>query len=100
MKYLVRGYLPSFYSGFDIPAYSGYEEDQITGAPFCDSWRSDPKFSKFTVEIYHDDELIIEAHMTDGKHYVVGFALPEDSPTKAPDGGLLRDNWRYKAHVS
>ncbi len=48
----------------------------------------------------YGDELIISAHYKDGKHWVAGFALPMNSKAKAPDGGLLINNWRYKAHMS
>lgn len=97
MKYLVREYLPNFFSGFDLHAYRGIEHAEITSMPFCDSWRNGADFDKFVIEPY-GPELMISAYLTTGKHYVVGFALPEDSEAVAPDGGLLRDNWRYKDH--
>lgn len=55
-------------------------------------------FSHFVVEHYAGDELIVSAHYTNGEQWVAAFALPMDSNEIAPDGGLLRDNWRYKEH--
>ncbi len=98
MKYLVRQYRPDFVSGFTNKAYRDIELNDITKVPFCENFKHDG-FLEFTVKPY-GDELIVEAHYSDGKHWVVGFALPDDSTAKASDGGLLRDNWRYQDHES
>jgi hypothetical protein len=97
-KYLVRQYRPGYFTGFPTSVISGVEEDDITKVPFCENFKHSG-FTKFTVEPY-SGELIISAHYENGKSWVVGFALPEESTLVAPDGGLMRDNWRYRdGHV-
>lgn len=96
-KYIVRQYRPNFVTGFENSVVHGLTYEEIPAIPWADNFKHSG-FSHFTVSPY-EGELIIEAHYTDGKHWVVGFALPEDSEIKAPDGGLLRDNWRYKAGI-
>jgi hypothetical protein len=95
MRYIVRQYRPAYFSGFEDVVCSGVSRDQITTAPWCEGFKRDG-FTHFTVEPYEADELIISAHYSDGQHWVVGFALPDNSIAVAHDGGLLRDNWRYK----
>ena len=94
--YLVRQYRPGYFSGFVNEVMRDVKFDDITKAPWCENFKHSD-FSHFTIEPY-GSELIIEAHYRDGKHWVVGFALPMNSEAKASDGGLLRDNWRYKEH--
>jgi hypothetical protein len=97
--YLVRQYRPAYFSGFTDLVCRDVEYDDITKVSWCDNFKHGD-FSHFTVEPYHGDELIVEAHYASGKHHVVGFALPSDSQEMAPDGGRLCDNWRYKEHES
>lgn len=99
-KYLVRQYAPAYCTGFDLDAASGVEYDDILKAPWLQRNRG-PEFDKLTIEPSKGtDELFIMANYHNGKRWVMGFALPENSTEKAPDGGLLRDNWRYKPHES
>jgi hypothetical protein len=97
--YLVRQYRPAYFTGFTNQVVRDVAYDDITKVPWAESFKH-AGFSHFAVEPYHGDELIISAHYTDGKHWVMGFALPMDSEAKAPDGGLLCDNWRYREHES
>src|ERR1700692_2935772 len=98
MGYLVRQYKPNFFTGFqcDVVSVSKYED--ITEVPWASLFKSED-FVRFSVEPY-GKELIVSAHYKDGKHYVVGFALDENSTAEANEGGLLKDNWRYKPHLS
>lgn len=99
MKYLVRQYAPNFFSGFDLDVLSGIEYNDILKAPWLERFKR-PNFVEFYLEPYAKDEVIFGAKYSDGTSRVAGFALPMDSDQKAPDGGLLRDNWRYKPHKS
>ncbi len=81
-------------TGFDNAVVSGVTRENLTKVPWAERFKHSG-FTGFSVEPYNG-ELIISAHYEDGKHWVVGFALDEASDIKAPDGGLLRDNWRYK----
>lgn len=95
MNYLVRQHRPAYVSGFENKVYRNIQRDEIANVPFCENFKGEG-FTHFTVKPY-GSELIISAHYANGEHWVVGFALPEDSDAPAPDGGgLLRDNWRYK----
>jgi hypothetical protein len=96
-KYLVRQYRPAYFSGFLNEVCRSIPYDEITKVPWCENFKHDG-FKEFKIKPYGGGELIISAHYDDGKHWVVGFALPEDSNMMAPDGGLLRDNWRYQTH--
>ena len=98
-KYLVRQYRPGFVSGFTNEVCREVDYDDILNVPFCAHFKHHG-FLRFTVEPYDGDELIISAHYDDGKSWVVGFALPITSKLKAPDGGLMVDNWRYQPHES
>ena len=98
-KYLVRQYAPNYCTGFDLAAMRDVEYDDILKAPWLDRFKHDG-FIGFYLEPYAQDELIFGAKYNDGKSWVAGFALPMDSKEKAPDGGLLRNNWRYKPHQS
>lgn len=71
--------------------------EDITKAPWFENFRHEG-FKEFTITPYYGDELIISAHYEDGKHYVAGFALPNNSEDMSNNGDLLRDNWRYKYH--
>lgn len=99
-KYLVRQYRPAYFSGFETEVARGVEYDKITEQ----SWFSNFKragFKKFTIEPYaRGDELIISALYANGKSWVAGFALPEESEMMSNNGDLMRDNWRYKSHTS
>ena len=99
MKYLVRQYAPNFCTGFDLDVVRDVEYEDILKVHWCERFKHDG-FVEFYLEPYTKDELIFGAKYSDGKSWVVGFALPMDSEEKAPDGGLLRDNWRYKPHQS
>lgn len=99
MKYLVRQYAPNFCEGFQLDVVRDVEYDDITKVPWCERFKSDG-FVEFYLEPYGNGELIFGAKYKDGKSWVAGFALPADSDAKAPDGGLLRNNWRYKPHLS
>lgn len=97
--YLVRGYMPAYCSGFTIRTARGVSYEEIVNTL---RW-GDPQHegvSHYEIEPYYGDELIVSECFTNGKHYVIGFALPEDSKEMAPDGGLLRENWRYRDHES
>jgi hypothetical protein len=98
MKYLVRQYRPAYFSGFVNKVYRDVDYDDITKVEFMANFRHEG-FKEFKLEPY-GGEVIISAHYDDGKHWVVGFALAMDSNVRAPDGGLLRDNWRYRDHES
>lgn len=98
-NYIVRQHRPAYFTGYENKVFRDVPYDGITAVPFCKNFKHSD-FESFTVEPYVDDELIISVHYADGKHWVVGFALPEDSQMMAPDGGLLRDNWRYRNHTS
>lgn len=98
-KYLVRQYSPAFCTGFDLDAIREVEYDDILKAPWCDRFRHEG-FVEFYLEPYYGDELIFGAKYANGESWVAGFALPADSNEKAPDGGLMRDNWRYRPHKS
>lgn len=97
--YLVRQYAPNFCSGFELDVVRDVKRDDITKVHWCDRFKRDG-FVEFYVEPYGGGELIFGAKYKDGPSWVVGFALPVDSGAKAPDGGLLRNNWRYKPHLS
>lgn len=100
MKYLVRQYRPAYFSGFETEVAKGVEYDQITEQPWFANFKGHG-FTKFTIEATSgDDELTIMAHYDDGKWWVAGFALPENSEQMSNNGDLLRDNWRYKPHTS
>ena len=94
--YLVRQYRPAYFSGFTNCVCRDVEYDDITKVTWSENFKHSG-FTHFSVEPY-GGELIISAHYENGKRWVVGFALESDSDVKAPDGGLLRDNWRYKEH--
>lgn len=98
-KYLVRQYAPGFCTGFDLDAIESIEYDDILKAPWCERFKS-KGFLEFYLEPYSGDELIFGAKYDNGKSWVAGFALPVDSKERAPDGGLMRNNWRYKPHKS
>ena len=93
-EYLVRQYRPAFVTGFQNAMFRAETRDDILKAPWLDYFRHDG-FENFSIEPY-GPELIISAHYRGGEHWVTGFALPVDSEAEAPDGGLLRDNWRYR----
>jgi len=95
VKYLVRAYVPAFCTGFELDAVHGVNYEDITKLDFLLR-----EGTTLTVEQDHGDELFIMRTFPDGKRYVAGFALPENSTERAPDGGLLRDNWRYRKHIS
>lgn len=95
MKYLVRQYRPNYFSGFENAVYAGIDYDKIILLPFFDNFRH-AGFQEFRIEPYSSGEHIITAYYENGKHFVAGFALAETSTAEASDGGLLRDNWRYK----
>lgn len=97
MKYLVRQYRPNYCTGFEDAVFKNVEYNKITSLPFCDNFKHS-KFTKFTIDPYYG-ELIISAHYENGKHWVVGFALEENSKKKASTGELMKDNWRYKNAV-
>ena len=101
-KYLVRQYRPAYFTGFHTSTAKDVEYGKILDCPWFRNFEHehDGGFDKFVIEPYGGDELIISAYYKNGKHWVAGFALPDDSDQKAPDGGLLRDNWRYKDHES
>lgn len=92
-KYMVRQYRPAYFEGFENEVVRDVPYDEITTVSFCDNFKYDG-FVCFSLDPY-GSELIISAHYKDGKQYVVGFALPIDSDAVAPEGGLMRDNWRY-----
>jgi hypothetical protein len=98
-KYLVRQYAPAYCTGFNLDAMRDVEYEDILKAPWCERFRHEG-FVEFYLEPYGNGELIFGAKYKDGSSWVAGFALPMDSDAKAPDGGLLRDNWRYKSHES
>ena len=102
MKYAIRQYRPGFCSGFENQAVHNIEYDQILEQSWFNNFKHnyDGGFDKFVIEPYSGDELIISAKYKNGKSWVAGFALPMDAKEKAPDGGLLIDNWRYKNHES
>lgn len=97
-KYLVRQYRPGYCTGFTNSVFRDVAFADITAVPFCENFKHSD-FSHFTISDYHG-ELIIEAHYKGGEHWVVGFALEMNSKLKASDGGLMRENWRYKEHES
>jgi hypothetical protein len=99
VKYLVRQYAPNYCTGFDLDAISGVEYDNILKAPWLDRFKYEG-FKEFYLKPYYNDELIFGANYSDGKTWVAGFALPMNSKAMAPDGGLMRNNWRYKPHQS
>lgn len=94
---LVRQYRPAYFSGFKNEVLRDVKYEDITNVSWCDNFKHSG-FKEFTVEPYNGDELIIEAHYDNGKHHVVGFALPEDSTMMSNNNDLMRDNWRYKPH--
>lgn len=98
-KYLVRQYAPAFCTGFNLDAMRDVEYEDILKAPWLDRFKHEG-FKEFYLEPYCGDELIFGANYEDGQTWVAGFALAMDSKERAPDGGLLRDNWRYKPHQS
>ena len=95
-KYLVRQYRPNYFSGFENAVCRDVTYEGITQVPWCDNFKHDG-FKEFKIESY-GNELIISAYYEDGERWVVGFALPMGSEAMALEGGLLRDNWRYKPH--
>lgn len=99
VKYLVRQYRPAYFSGFDTEVASGIEYDKILDQPWFANFRSDG-FTKFTIDPYYGDELIISAHYKNGEQWVAGFALAENSEQMSNNGDLMRNNWRYRPHKS
>lgn len=95
MNYLVRQYRPAYVSGYENAVFKDVPYDKITSMPFCENFKHSG-FKEFVIETYSDDELIVSAHYDNGEHWVVAFALPENSNDMSPNGDLLRDNWRYK----
>ncbi len=96
-KYLVRQYRPAYFSGFTSQVMREVEYDEITKVPWLEQREDEP----LTVESDRGtDELFVMRTLKNGEKWVVSIALPMDSKTVAPDGGLLRDNWRYKEHES
>ena len=99
-KYKARQYRPNYFNGFDNDVRSSLSFDDLITVPWCENFKHSG-FKEFKIEPYGSgDELIISAHYEDGKHFVVGFALPEDSQQMSNNGDLLRDNWRYRPHQS
>jgi hypothetical protein len=98
-RYLVRQYAPGFCSGFELDAVNSVEYHDILKVHWCERFK-DKEFIGFYLEPYSGDELVFGAKYKDGTSWVVGFALPEDSKDIAPDGGLMRNNWRYRPHKS
>lgn len=77
-NYLVRQYRPSYVNGFANQAARDVAYDDITKVPWAENFKHDG-FTHFVVEPYEGNELIISAKYTDGKSWVVGFALPMES---------------------
>lgn len=98
-KYLVRQYRPNFVTGFNNAVVRDVSYEDITKCEWFENFKHSG-FKEFVIKPYNGDELIISAHYYDGKHWVVGFALPMDSETMSNNGDLMRDNWRYKDHES
>ncbi len=93
----VRQYRPAYFSGFTNSVLRDVTWGQILTAPWLRNFKRDG-FLHFSVNDYSGDEKIISAHYKNGEHWVAGFVLPTSSREVAPDGGLLRDNWRYQEH--
>ena len=100
--YAVRQYRPGYCTGFKNETFRNIAYNKILDCSFFNNFKgdSDGGFDKFVIEPYSNDELIISAYYNNGKHWVAGFALPMLSKAKAPDGGLMINNWRYKNHES
>jgi len=96
-RYLVRQYRPAYFSGYTNLVARDVAFEDIINVPWMEKFKHE-RFSHFLIEDYAGDELIVSAHYKNGEHWVAAFALPMDSNEIAPDGGLLRDNWRYKEH--
>ena len=105
--YLVRQYRPGYFSGFDNAIFTAKDREDILNAPWLENFKHST-FERFEVEDYGNGELIISAKFGPRaerptrkvESWVAAFALPTDSNATAPDGGLMRDNWRYKTHES
>jgi hypothetical protein len=98
--YLVRQYRPNYFSGYENDVYGNVPFGQIISLPFFENFKREG-FSHFYIEdssMPESNEITFSAAYENGEHWVVAFALPVDSRTKAPDGGLMRDNWRYKVN--
>lgn len=85
IKYSVRQYRPSYFSGFKNEIYHNMSYDKILTVPFCENFKHSG-FTEFSISPY-GEELIIEAHYENGKHHVCGFAIDETKP--------FAKNWRY-----
>lgn len=90
-NYLVRQYRPAYFSGFEDAVYSGVPEGRWATVPFFKNFMREG-FSHFEVTPYGSycdpPELIIDAHYTNGEHWVVAFAILETAP--------FASDWRYK----
>ncbi len=102
--YSVRQYRPAYVSEYENEVFHNVEYNKITEVPFCKNFEHHD-FTHFTIKLYNEEvdkngELIISAHYSNGKHWVVGFAISNDSQERLSNGELLKDNWRYKNHTS
>ncbi len=86
---LVRQYRPNYFSGFNNAVERGVTYENITAIPWAENFKHGG-FTKFTVEPYDGDELIVSAHYENGEHWVVAFCV----------AGRFHDDVKQRRHAA